>query len=77
MSDNTINSQTIIYEIKVAGVLDKRWQDWFEGFSIESQGHYTLFCGAVADQAALHSVIRKIRDLGLPLISVTQATPAR
>jgi hypothetical protein len=60
-----------VYEIKVKGVLDKQWRDWFDGFSITPQGDdQTLLSGRVADQAALHGVLAKIRDLGLPLLLV-------
>ena len=62
-----------LYEIRVKGELDLRWSDWFDGFIIapvsESE---TLLTGTVADQAALHGVLHKIRDLGLPLLSVQQ-----
>lgn len=59
------------YEIKVRGVLDQQWRDWFDGFSITPQADdQTLLTGRVADQAALHGVLAKIRDLGLPLLLV-------
>lgn len=60
-----------IYHIRVKGNLDQRWSDWFDGFGITSQaGDETLLTGLVADQAALHGVLNKIRDLGLPLLLV-------
>jgi len=61
------------YEIRVKGRLDPRWAAWFDGMSLtnESDG-VTVIHGTVADQAALHGLLRKVRDLGLPLISVTQ-----
>jgi hypothetical protein len=65
------------YEIKVKGHLDERWSYWFEelaitpGFS-EDSTPITTFTGHLADQAALHGVLAKIRDMNLPLISVTQ-----
>lgn len=59
------------YEIRVEGNLDLRWSDWFDGFSLTPAGEgETLLVGSVADQAALHGVLHKIRDLGLPLVSV-------
>lgn len=63
-----------LYEIRVKGHLDSRWADWFEGLSFthESDGT-TILYGPVVDQAALHGLLRKVRDLGLPLISVTRA----
>jgi len=64
------------YEIRVKGHLDPRWAAWFDGMSLtnESDG-VTVIHGTVADQAALHGLLRKVRDLGLPLISVTQVEP--
>jgi len=61
------------YEIRVKGHLDPRWAAWFDGMSLtnESDG-VTVIHGPVADQAALHGLLRKVRDMGLPLISVTQ-----
>jgi hypothetical protein len=60
-----------VYEIRVKGNLDLRWSDWFDSFSITSvEGDETLLIGSVADQAALHGMLHKIRDLGLPLLSV-------
>ena len=61
------------YEIRLTGHLASRWAAWFEGLSLtnESDGT-TLICGLVADQAALHGLLQKVRDLGVPLISVTQ-----
>jgi hypothetical protein len=60
------------YEIRVKGHLDARWAPWFDGLAM-SRGNdgTTIIRGPVADQAALHGVLQKIRDLGLPLISVT------
>jgi hypothetical protein len=60
-----------IYQIQVRGILDEKWSDWFDGFTIIPQGDdETLLTGPVADQAALHGLLGKIRDLGLPLLSV-------
>jgi hypothetical protein len=58
------------YEIRVAGVLDARWAAWFNGLQISGQGDETVICGLLADQAALHGVLTKVRDLGLCLLSV-------
>ena len=58
------------YEIRVAGVLDSRWAAWFNGLQISGQGDETVICGLLADQAALHGVLTKVRDLGLCLLSV-------
>jgi hypothetical protein len=62
------------YEIRVKGVLDTRWQSWFEGMTITPGDDETIIRGTVADQVALHSLLTKIRDLGLPLIAVNQVT---
>ena len=66
------------YEIRLKGRLDGRWAAWFDGLSLtpESAGT-TLIHGPVADQAALHGLLTKVRDLGLPLISVTRVTNSR
>ena len=62
-----------IYEIKISGHLDPKWTDWFNGFRIVPQANdETLLSGAVEDQAALHGLLAKIRDLGLTLLSVNQ-----
>lgn len=60
------------YEIRVKGVLGARWQTWFEGMTITESGDETIIRGTVVDQAALHSLLLRIRDLGLPLIAVNQ-----
>jgi hypothetical protein len=58
------------YEIRVKGVLDGRWTAWFEDLDVSSDGEETVISGPVADQAALHGLLTKVRDLGLFLISV-------
>jgi hypothetical protein len=58
------------YQIIVKGVLGKKWCDWFEGMEIESKDGMTILTGNLADQAALHGMFVRIRDLGLTLISV-------
>ena len=62
-----------LYEIRLRGHLENRWADWFEDMSLtrEANGE-TLIIGPVTDQAALHGLLRKVRDLGLPLVSVIQ-----
>lgn len=66
-------SDTEFYEIRIKGHLDSQWTDWFDGLSItlEKNGD-TLLSGPVADQAALHGLLKKVRDLGIPLLSVVQ-----
>jgi hypothetical protein len=64
------------YEIRVNGVLDSRWSAWFEGLQVTSdEPGQTVIAGAVTDQAALHGLLTKIRDLGLPLLSVRHLGP--
>lgn len=59
------------YEIRLQGHLDGRWASWFDGMSVEAgPGGTTVLRGPVADQAALHGLLARLRDLGLPLISV-------
>jgi hypothetical protein len=62
---------SIVYQIRIKGHLSPEWTDWFEGLTIllEDNGD-TLLTGPVVDQAALHGLIRKVRDLGMPLISI-------
>jgi hypothetical protein len=65
------------YQIGVYGHLDRRWSDWFDGFTITLQANdETLLTGRVIDQAALHGLLSKIRDLGLPLLSVQRVEKA-
>ena len=60
------------YQFRVKGHLTVRWTDWFDGFDITPTDDSTTFIeGYVVDQAALHGVLRKLADLGLPLLSVT------
>jgi hypothetical protein len=60
------------YEIRLGARLDPRWSDWFDGFRITPlQDGHTLLTGPVPDQATLHGLLAKIRDLGLPLVSFT------
>ncbi len=60
------------YQIKVKGHLGSQWSDWFEGMRTESEGSITTIMGMVEDQAALHGLLVRVRDLNLPLISVTR-----
>ena len=66
-------SQTVVYQIRLKGHLDSQWTDWFEGLTITlEEDDDTLLTGPVVDQAALHGLLKKVRDLGMPLISVSQ-----
>ena len=65
------------YEIKIKGCLDSRWSDWFSGLKLRHlEGDVTLLSGTLPDQAALHGLLERIRDLNLRLISVTSNDPA-
>jgi hypothetical protein len=64
------------YEIRVKGRLEPRWAAWFDGMTLTTgEDGITCIHGAVADQAALHGLLAKLRDVGLPLISVRNAEP--
>lgn len=64
------------YEIRLKGQLDARWTAWFDGLTIAHEGDgITLIHGPVVDQAALHGLLQKVRDVGLPLVSVTRIEP--
>ena len=64
------------YEIRLKGRLDARWAAWFDGLSFTHEGDgTTVIQGPVVDQAALHGLLQKVRDLGLPLVSVRQVGP--
>lgn len=72
LDSTTDRNQPTIYQIRIKGHLGSRWTDWFEGLTItmEDNGD-TLLSGPVVDQAALHGLLKKVRDLGIPLISVS------
>lgn len=75
--DSTTNpSQHAVYQIRIKGHLSAQWASWFEGLTItlEESGD-TLLTGPVVDQAALHGWLKKVRDLGLPLVSVNCVEP--
>jgi hypothetical protein len=73
MSENESIDKTEIYQIKIKGLLDEKWSDWFDGLTITSQNEReTILVGPVLDQGALHGLLAKIRDLSLTLISVEQ-----
>ncbi len=58
------------YRIKLKGRLDQKWSDWFEGMYINYESDKTILSGSVADQAALHGLLNRIRDLNITLLSV-------
>jgi len=69
-------SQPVVYQIRLKGHLGSQWTDWFGGLiiTLEEDGD-TLLTGPVIDQAALHGLLKKVRDLGLPLVSVSPVEP--
>ena len=71
LTSNADPDHPMVYHIRIAGHLSSHWSDWFEGMAItqEDSGE-TLLAGSVVDQAALYGVLRKVRDLGIPLLSV-------
>lgn len=80
---NKPNAQTdpnppMVYRIRLKGHLDPQWTTWFEGVTItQTDNGETVLTGPVSDQAALHGLLRKVRDLGLPLIAVHQVESGR
>ena len=66
------SAQQKAYQIRINGQLGGQWSDWFEGLAITvHESGDTLLTGPVVDQAALHGLLRKVRDLGMPLVSVS------
>jgi hypothetical protein len=75
MSDGAHESP-LRYEIRVQGHLHARWAAWFDGLDLDQEsGGITVIHGPVVDQAALHGLLHKLRDVGLPLLSVSQVHP--
>ena len=68
----SVPSQPVVYQIRIKGHLGSQWTDWFEGLNItlEEDGD-TLLTGPVIDQAVLHGLLKKVSDLGMPLVSVS------
>jgi hypothetical protein len=76
LNPKTDPGQPMVYQIRIKGHLSHQWTDWFEGLTItlEEDGD-TLLTGPVVDQAALHGLLKKVRDLGMPLVSVSPLEP--
>ena len=76
LNPKTDPGQPVVYQIRLKGHLDSQWTDWFDGLTItlEEDGD-TLLTGPVIDQAALHGLLKKVRDLGMPLVSVSPVEP--
>jgi hypothetical protein len=74
MTNEREGKEREVYEIRVKGVINGKWSEWFEGLKVSPQpSGETILTGPLVDQAALHGLLQKIRDLGLPLISVKRA----
>jgi hypothetical protein len=69
--------QSMIYQIRLKGYLSQQWMDWFDGLTITLEDGNTLLSGPLVDQAALHGILKKVRDLGMPLLSVNSVRPGR
>lgn len=66
------------YEIRLRGHLDARWAAWFDGLNLTCEGDGTTrICGPVIDQAALHGLLQRVRDIGLPLLAVSRVAPQK
>jgi hypothetical protein len=71
MPQTAEHDEEAVYQIRVQGLLDEGWSDWLDGLAIVPQAYgETLLTGPIRDQAALHGLLNKIRDLGLPLLYV-------
>lgn len=73
LNQKTDPNQLMVYQIRIKGHLGRQWKDWFRGLiiTLEDNGD-TLLTGPVVDQAALHGLLKKVRDLGMPLLTVTR-----
>jgi hypothetical protein len=68
----------VIYEIRVQGRLDQRWSSWFDGLTLSYEGDdITVLSGPLVDEAALHGVLIKVRDLALPLLAVSRVPDSK
>jgi len=78
LNPKTDPSKPVVYQIRIKGHLGREWTDWFEGLTVtlEDDGT-TLLTGLVIDQAALHGLLKKVRDLGMPLVSVGPVEPGQ
>jgi hypothetical protein len=71
-------AQPLVYQIRIKGHLGREWTDWFEGLTITALDNgETLLTGPVVDQAALHGLLKKVRDVAMPLLSVMRVKPGQ
>jgi hypothetical protein len=74
---NEQNEKAVTYQIRIEGQLGEQWTDWFEGLTItQEEDGTTVLTGPVLDQSALHGLLKKVRDLGAPLVSVNRMETA-
>ncbi len=76
LSPESYAAQPTVYQIRIKGHLGPQWTEWFAGLTItlEENGN-TLLTGTVVDQSALHGLLKKVRDLGMPLLSINRVKP--
>ncbi len=72
MNGENHSDKPSVYSIHIQGKLDRKWSDWFDGMEISYMDGDTLLLGAVPDQAALHGILAKLRDLGLVILEVVR-----
>jgi hypothetical protein len=78
LDPKTDPGQPMVYQIRIKGHLGRQWADWFEGLTITLEDDSdTLLTGLVVDQAMLHGLLKKVRDLGMPLLSVSPVGPGQ
>src|ERR671922_2344844 len=78
LNSKSEKAQPMVYQIRIKGHLGREWADWFEGLTLTALDNgETLLTGPVVDQAALYGLLRKVRDLGIPLLSVIPVNPGQ
>lgn len=77
LKPTTEPSQPMAYQIRIKGHLSRQWTDWFEGLAITLEDNGDTLLSGLVDQAALHGLLKKVRDLGTPLISVIRIKPGQ
>ena len=77
LDPKTDPSQPTVYQIRIKGQLDSQWTNWFEDLTITHEDNGDTLLTGLVDQAALHGLLKKVRDLGMPLVSVSPLEPGR